>query len=59
LRQFGRNEDANGYQNGLLIGIHRNEMADAYTVFLYNDHELAKPLINEVISIMSFSPATQ
>lgn len=54
-----RPEFANGYQNGLLIGMHRNEMADAYTVFLYNDHELAKPLINEVISIMSFTPAAQ
>lgn len=54
-----RPEFANGYRNGLLIGMHRNEMADAYTVFLYNDHELAKPLINEVISIMSFTPATQ
>jgi len=54
-----RPDFANGYQNGLLIGMHRNEMADAYTVFLYNDSETAKPLINEVISIMSFTSATQ
>ena len=54
-----RPEFAQGYRNGLLIGMHRNDMADAYTVFLYNDHELAKPLINEVISIMSFTPAKQ
>ena len=54
-----RPEFADGYRNGLLIGMHRNDMADAYTVFLYNDHELAKPLISEVISIMSFSPTTQ
>ncbi len=54
-----RPEFADGYQNGLLIGMHRNDMADAYTVFLYNNHELAKPLINEVISIMSFSPAPE
>ncbi|MGB5328521.1 MAG: hypothetical protein WBO58_09890 [Gammaproteobacteria bacterium] len=52
-----RPEFAAGYQNGLLIGIHRNEMADAYTLFLYNDHEQAKLLINEAISIMSFTPA--
>ncbi|CAD7845917.1 MAG: hypothetical protein [Olavius algarvensis Gamma 3 endosymbiont] len=51
-----RPEFADDYRNGLLIGMHRNDMADAYTVFLYNDHELAKPLINEVISIMSFTP---
>jgi hypothetical protein len=48
---------AAGYQNALLIGMHKNQMADAYTLFLYNDHERAKPLINEVISIMSFDPA--
>lgn len=50
-----RPEFAAGYQNGLLIGMHKNEMADAYTLFLYNDHEQAKPLINKAISIMSFS----
>jgi hypothetical protein len=54
-----RPEFAAGYQNGLLIGMHRNELADAYTLFLYNDHERAKPLINEALSIMSFNPETQ
>lgn len=54
-----RPEFAAGYQNGLLIGMHRNELADAYTLFLYNDHEQARPLINEALSIMSFNPETQ
>ncbi|MDH3219179.1 MAG: hypothetical protein OEO19_06555 [Gammaproteobacteria bacterium] len=54
-----RPEFAADYRNGLLIGMHRNEMADAYTLFLYNDHERAKPLISEAISIMSFNPETE
>ena len=50
-------EFATDYRNALIIGMHRNDMADAYTLFLYNDHEQAKLLINEAISIMSFTPA--
>ena len=44
------------FRNALLIAMHRNETADAYTLFLYNDPERAKQLINEAISIMSFAP---
>jgi hypothetical protein len=47
-------EFAPGYQSGFLIGIHRNQMADAYTLFLYNDHEQAKTLINAALSTMAF-----
>jgi hypothetical protein len=55
---FDINPDfAADYRNALIIGMHRNEMADAYTLFLYNDHEQAKLLINEAISIISFTPA--
>jgi len=52
-------EFATGYQNGLLIAMHRNHVADAYTLFLYNDHEQAKPLINNLLSVMSFTPEAQ
>jgi hypothetical protein len=52
-------EFAAGYQNGLLIAMHRNHVADAYTLFLYNDHEQAKPLINNLLSVMSFTPEAQ
>lgn len=52
-------EFASGYQNGLLIAMHRNHVADAYTLFLYNDHEQAKPLINDLLSVMSFTPESQ
>ena len=48
---------ANGYRNALLIAMHRNRVADAYTLFLYNDQEQAKPLINDLLSVMSFTPA--
>ena len=50
-------EFASDYQSGLLIAMHRNQLADAYTLFLYNDHELAKPMINELLSVMSFTTA--
>ena len=48
---------ATDFHSGLLIAMHRNELADAYTLFLYNDHELAKPLINDLLSVMSFTTA--
>jgi len=35
------------------------EIGSCFTIFLYYDHELAKPLINEAISIMSFTPMVQ
>ncbi len=48
-------EFAGDYRNAVLIGIHKNQIADAYTLFLYNDHQQAKPLISELMSIMSFA----
>jgi hypothetical protein len=50
---------ASGYRNGLLIAMHRNHVADAYTLFLYNDGEQAKPLIGNLLSVMSFTPEAQ
>ena len=50
---------ASGYRSALLIAMHRNRVADAYTLFLYNDHERAKPLINELLSVMAFTPGEQ
>lgn len=46
------------YRSALLIGMHRNQMADAYTLFLYNDHEQAKVLINAALSTLAFTPAS-
>ena len=45
------------YKNAILLGMHKNDQADAYTLFLYNDHERAKSLINEAISVLSFVPS--
>ena len=45
------------YRSAILVAMHRNDHADAYTLLLYNNHEFAKPLIDASLSIMSFSPA--
>lgn len=45
------------YRSALLIAMHKNQMADAYTLFLYNDHEQAKTLINAALSTLAFIPA--
>jgi len=47
---------ASGYKNALLVGMHRNQLADAYTLFLFNDYAQTKPFIDDSISIMSFAP---
>lgn len=44
------------YRSALLVAMHKNQMADAYTLFLYNDHEQAKTLINAALSTLAFSP---
>ena len=46
------------YRSALLIVMHKNQLADAYTLFLYNDHEQAKTLINAALSTLAFIPAT-
>lgn len=51
-------EFAANYHSALLIGMHKNQMADAYTLFLYNDHEQAKILINAALSTMTFAEQT-
>ncbi len=45
---------AGDYRNAVLVAMHKNQVADAYTLFLYNDHERAKSVINDSISILSF-----
>lgn len=43
------------YRSAILVAMHRNDRADAYTLLLYNNHEFAKPLIDTSLSIMSFA----
>lgn len=51
-------EFSSGYRSAVLIGMHKNQVADAYTLFLYNDHEQAKTLINAALSTLSFVPTS-
>ena len=43
------------YKNAILLAMHKNDRADAYTLFLYNDHDRARPLINQALSILTFA----
>jgi len=51
-------EFSSDYKNAILLAMHKNDHADAYTLFLYNDHEQAKVLINAALSTLAFTPAT-
>ncbi len=44
------------YSQALLIGIHKNEQADAYSVFLFNEYARAKDIIQGALSTLSFAP---
>lgn len=44
------------FRQGLLVAIHRNQVADAYTVVLFNDYAGAKPQINAAIRSLRFLP---
>ncbi len=48
-------EFSSEFRNAVLLAMHKNDQADAYTLFLYNDPETAKPLIGASLSIMSFA----
>lgn len=43
------------YRQALLIGIHKDRQADAYTLFLFNEYAQAKPYIQSALSTLSFS----
>ncbi len=47
---------AGGFRNALLVAMHKNELADAYTLFLYDDYTEAKPLIDASLAILHFAP---
>ncbi len=44
------------YSQALLIAIHKNGLADAYTVFLYNESAQAKIIIQNAVNSLSFVP---
>ncbi len=47
------------YSNAILVAMHRNDRADAYTLLLYNNHDFAKPLIDASLSMMAFEAEAQ
>jgi hypothetical protein len=49
-------EFSSDYKNAILLAMHKNDHADAYTLFLYNDHEQAKILINAALATLAFTP---
>ena len=49
-------EFSSTYRQALLIGIHRNGKADAYTVFLYNEYSAVRELIQGALATLSFTP---
>ena len=44
------------FSSGLMLAMHRNRMADAYVVYLFNDYEAAKSRINEYLKTLYFLP---
>jgi len=48
-------EFTSDYKNAILLAMHKNDHADAYTLFLYNDHEQAKILITAALATLSFT----
>ncbi len=54
---FDVNPDfSDDYTQALLVGMHRDNQADAYAVFLYNDYPQAKEMIEGALSTLSFAP---
>ena len=49
-------EFSNDYSQALLIGIHKDNQADAYSLFLYNEYPQVKEIIQGALSTLSFAP---
>jgi hypothetical protein len=45
-----------GFGQALLVALHRNRVADAYALFLFDDYTQAKPLIDAHLGALSFKP---
>ena len=42
--------------HGLLLALHKNQLADAYAVFLFEDYERVKPLLDQTLEALRFAP---
>lgn len=45
-----------GHRQALVIAMHKNGMADAYAVFLFDDYEQVKQQINDNLDVLTFLP---
>lgn len=43
------------HPHGLLLALHKNQLADAYAVFLFDDYERAKPALDQALAALRFS----
>ena len=44
------------HKMALVIALHKNQLADAYAVFLFDDYEQAKPLLDQTLEALRFAP---
>ena len=44
------------HQIALMVAIHKNNLADAYTIYLFDDYERARPIINATLNSLKFLP---
>jgi hypothetical protein len=44
------------HKQALVIALHKNKIADAYSIFLFDDYEQARELINDNLNRLSFLP---
>mgnify|MGYP001824673077 CR=1 FL=1 len=49
-------EFAPSHGQTLLVAMHRNQLADGYAVFLFDDYAAARPLIDADLGTLSFKP---
>lgn len=49
-------EFESGHKQALVIASHKNQVADAYTVFLFDDYEGVKDRINQNLGTLAFLP---
>lgn len=46
------------FRQGLLVAVHRNRVADAYSVLLFDDYHAVKGGIDRAMATLTFEPAT-
>ncbi|MDJ0806792.1 MAG: hypothetical protein QNJ78_08150 [Gammaproteobacteria bacterium] len=43
------------YSQVMMLALHKNDIADAYTVFLFNDYDQVKPAVQQSMSSLKFT----